>query len=161
MTWFPGNSILEILIKICNCVGSAYMRGCFIMNFCLIAIFDCPVLTVWWFWDALRVGLFENTEHELDRAARNTIPLPAELCMELFTLLRIFDCSMSIFDSPDDLCEFHSVKWHESSHNLLLQRLWKRVNPHMEHPIVWITYFSKEGNIWKNFIWLREIYIFN
>ena len=42
---------------------------------------------------------------------------------------------MSIFDTPDDLCEFHSVKWHESSHNLLLQRLWKRVNPHMEHPI--------------------------
>ena len=26
-TWFPGNSILEILKKICNCVGSANMRG--------------------------------------------------------------------------------------------------------------------------------------
>ena len=65
------------------------------------------------------------------RATRITIPLPAELCMELFTLLRILGCSMSIFDSPDDLCEFHSVKCHESSHNLLLQRLWKRVSPHM------------------------------
>ena len=26
-TLFPGNSILEISIKICNCIGSAYMRG--------------------------------------------------------------------------------------------------------------------------------------
>ena len=27
LTWSPGNQILEILIKIFNCVGSANMRG--------------------------------------------------------------------------------------------------------------------------------------
>ena len=35
---FPGNPALEILIKICNCVGSTYMRGCFLTKVCLIAI---------------------------------------------------------------------------------------------------------------------------
>ena len=29
LTWFPGNLILEILIKIYNCVGSANIRGRF------------------------------------------------------------------------------------------------------------------------------------
>ena len=27
-TKFPGNPILEILIKFCNCVGGANVRGC-------------------------------------------------------------------------------------------------------------------------------------
>ena len=32
LAWFLGNPILKILIKIFNCVGSAYMRGCFLVN---------------------------------------------------------------------------------------------------------------------------------
>ena len=41
---FPGNLVLEILIKICNCVGSSNMRGWFLINICLIAIHNCPVI---------------------------------------------------------------------------------------------------------------------
>ena len=32
LTRFPGNPILEILIKICNCVGYTNMRGRFLMK---------------------------------------------------------------------------------------------------------------------------------
>ena len=41
---FPGNLILEILMKFCNCVGGTNMRGCFPMKLCLIAMFNCPVI---------------------------------------------------------------------------------------------------------------------
>ena len=41
---FPGNPILEISIKIRNCVGSPYMRGRINMKVRLIAIFNCPVI---------------------------------------------------------------------------------------------------------------------
>ena len=44
LTGFPGNAILEILIKICNCVGGTNMRGRFLVKLCLIAIFNCPVI---------------------------------------------------------------------------------------------------------------------
>ena len=44
LTRFPGNPVLEILIKICNCVGSSNMRGWFLINVCLIAIYNCPVI---------------------------------------------------------------------------------------------------------------------
>ena len=44
LTRFPGNPVLEILIKICNCVGSSNMRGWFLVNVCLIAIYNCPVI---------------------------------------------------------------------------------------------------------------------
>ena len=44
ITGFPGNSVLEILIKICNCVGGTNMRGFFLMKQCLIAVFNCPVI---------------------------------------------------------------------------------------------------------------------
>ena len=40
---FPGNPILEISIKIRNCVGSLYMRGCILMKVRLIACYNCPV----------------------------------------------------------------------------------------------------------------------
>ena len=43
LTWFPGNLVLEIFIKICNCVGSTNMRGWFFTK-CLIAIYNCPVI---------------------------------------------------------------------------------------------------------------------
>ena len=38
LTEFPGKPILEILIKICNCVGGTNMRRCFLVKLCLIAI---------------------------------------------------------------------------------------------------------------------------
>ena len=41
---FPGNLILEISIKIRNCVGNPYMRGRSNMKVRLIAIFNCPVI---------------------------------------------------------------------------------------------------------------------
>ena len=41
---FPGNPILEILIKNRNCVGSTNMRRCFLMKVRLIAIYICPVI---------------------------------------------------------------------------------------------------------------------
>ena len=44
LTRFPGNPVLEILIKICNCVGSTYMRGCFLTKVCLNAIYNCPTI---------------------------------------------------------------------------------------------------------------------
>ena len=44
LTKFPWNAILEILIKFCNCVGSANLRGLFPMKLCLFAIFNCPVI---------------------------------------------------------------------------------------------------------------------
>ena len=44
LTGFPGNPILEILIKNRNCVGSTFMRRCFHMKVCLIAIHNCPVI---------------------------------------------------------------------------------------------------------------------
>ena len=44
LTGFPGNPILEILIKNRNCVGSINMRGRFLMKVCLVAIYDCPVI---------------------------------------------------------------------------------------------------------------------
>ena len=44
LTGFPGNLILEILMKNRNCVGSTNMRGCFLMKVCLIAIYICPVI---------------------------------------------------------------------------------------------------------------------
>ena len=31
LTWFPGNPTLELLIKICNCVGYTNMRGRFLL----------------------------------------------------------------------------------------------------------------------------------
>ena len=47
LTWFPGNSILEISIKFCNCVGSAYMRGRFFMKVYFIATQNRPVISIW------------------------------------------------------------------------------------------------------------------
>ena len=44
LTGFPGNPILEILIKNRNCVGSTNMRGCFPIKVRLIAIYICPVI---------------------------------------------------------------------------------------------------------------------
>ena len=44
LTRFPGNPILEILIKICNCVGYTNMRGRFLMKVCLIAISNFAVI---------------------------------------------------------------------------------------------------------------------
>ena len=44
LTEFPENSVLEILIKNCDCVGSTHMRGCFLINNCLIAIYNSPVI---------------------------------------------------------------------------------------------------------------------
>ena len=44
LTRIPGNPILEILIKICNCVGSANMRGRFFMLVCIIAFYNCLVI---------------------------------------------------------------------------------------------------------------------
>ena len=41
---FPGNAILKILIKICNCVGYTNMRGRFLLKVGLIALFNCPVI---------------------------------------------------------------------------------------------------------------------
>ena len=44
LTRFPGNPILEILIKNRNCVGSTNMRRWFLMKVCLIAIYICPMI---------------------------------------------------------------------------------------------------------------------
>ena len=44
LTGFPRNPILEILIKNRNCVGSTFMRRCFLMKVCLIAIHNCLVI---------------------------------------------------------------------------------------------------------------------
>ena len=44
LTGLPGNPILEILIKNRKCVGSTYMRRCFLMKVRLIAIYICPVV---------------------------------------------------------------------------------------------------------------------
>ena len=41
---FPVNPILEITIKIRNCVGSPYMRERINTKVRLIAIFNCPVI---------------------------------------------------------------------------------------------------------------------
>ena len=46
LTKFPGNLILEILIKFCNCVGGPNLRRCFLMKVCQIAIHNCPVILV-------------------------------------------------------------------------------------------------------------------
>ena len=43
LTEFPGNPILEILVKFCDFVGGS-MRGCFSMKLYLIAVFNCPVI---------------------------------------------------------------------------------------------------------------------
>ena len=44
LTGFPGNPILEILIKNRNCVGSTNMRRCFLMKVCLIATYNSIVI---------------------------------------------------------------------------------------------------------------------
>ena len=44
LTWFPGNLVLEILIKICKCVGSTNMRGRFLVKVYLIAIHKCTAI---------------------------------------------------------------------------------------------------------------------
>ena len=44
LTGFPGNPILEILIKNCNCVGSTNMRGRFSMKVYIFTIYNCPVI---------------------------------------------------------------------------------------------------------------------
>ena len=44
LTGFPGNPILEILIKNRNCVGSTFMRRCFLMKACQIAIHNYLVI---------------------------------------------------------------------------------------------------------------------
>ena len=44
LTRFPGNLILKILIKICNCVGYTNMRRRFLVKVSLIALFNCPVI---------------------------------------------------------------------------------------------------------------------
>ena len=44
---FAGNPILEISIKIRNWVDSHYMRGRINMKVGLIAIFNCPVILVY------------------------------------------------------------------------------------------------------------------
>jgi len=46
LTKFPGNLILEILIKFFSCVGGTYMRRCFPMKVCQIAFHNCPVILV-------------------------------------------------------------------------------------------------------------------
>ena len=46
LTKFPGNPIPKILIKIYNCVGSAKMRGRFLMKVCKIAIWNGPVILI-------------------------------------------------------------------------------------------------------------------
>ena len=86
----------------------------------------------------------------LDRATRITIPLPAELCMEWVSL--IFLMTSVNFTVWNDM-KIHIIYSSKDFENVL--------NPHMEHPILWIPYFFKEGNIWKKFIWSREMYIFN
>ena len=43
--------VLEILIKISNCVGSTYVRGWFLMKVRLIGFYHSPVI-----WDALQYG---------------------------------------------------------------------------------------------------------
>ena len=43
-TGFPGNPILEILIKNRNCVGSTNMRRCCLLKVCLIAIHNFTVI---------------------------------------------------------------------------------------------------------------------
>ena len=43
LTGFPGNPILEILMKNRNCVGSTNMRGFFLMKVCLAAIDNSSV----------------------------------------------------------------------------------------------------------------------
>ena len=54
ITWFPGNPILKILIKICNCVGYTNMRRRFLVKVSLIALFNCPVILT-----LFSVGLFD------------------------------------------------------------------------------------------------------
>ena len=44
LTRFPGNPILEILIKNRNCVGSINMRRRFFVKVCLIAIHNFTVI---------------------------------------------------------------------------------------------------------------------
>ena len=44
LTRFPGNPILEILIKNCSCVGSTNMRGRFAMKVYIIADYNCAVI---------------------------------------------------------------------------------------------------------------------
>ena len=44
LTRFPGNPILGIFIKICNCVGYTNMRGRFLLKVGLIALFNCSVI---------------------------------------------------------------------------------------------------------------------
>ena len=44
LTGFPGNPILEILIKNRKCVGSTNMRRCFLMKVCPIAIHNLTVI---------------------------------------------------------------------------------------------------------------------
>ena len=44
LTEFPGNPILEILIKNRNCVGSTNTRRCFVMKVFLIAIHNLTVI---------------------------------------------------------------------------------------------------------------------
>ena len=41
---FPGNRILEILIKFCNCVGSTNMRGRIFLKVCLFPIHNYLVI---------------------------------------------------------------------------------------------------------------------
>ena len=41
---FSENPILEIWMKNRNSVGRTYMRRCFSMKVCLIAIHNCPVI---------------------------------------------------------------------------------------------------------------------
>ena len=41
---FPGNPILEILMKNLNCVGSINMRGCCFIKVCFIPICKCAVI---------------------------------------------------------------------------------------------------------------------
>ena len=44
LTGFPGNLILEVLIKNRNCVGSINMRRGFLMKVCQIAIHNFTVI---------------------------------------------------------------------------------------------------------------------
>ena len=44
LTGYPGNLILEILIKNRNCVGSTNTRRCFLMKVCLITIHNLTVI---------------------------------------------------------------------------------------------------------------------
>ena len=41
---FPGNLILQILMKNLYCVGGTNMRRCFLMKVCLIAIHNLTVI---------------------------------------------------------------------------------------------------------------------